>query len=66
MIMRDKIIRIMGDIFWKTDPSLCWWKGDLTMKERFIRMIKQLDAWVMDLLFPELDDDQYSDLDKFL
>ena len=27
--------------------------------EKIIRLLKALDAFVLDLLFPELDDDQY-------
>lgn len=29
------------------------------MFEKIIRLLKALDAFVLDLLFPELDDDQY-------
>lgn len=29
------------------------------MLDKFIKFLKALDAWVLDLLFPELDDDQY-------
>ena len=36
------------------------------MLEKIIRLLKALDAFVMDLLFPELDNDQYSDFDKYL
>lgn len=29
------------------------------MLEKIIRLLKIIDAWVLDLLYPELDDDQY-------
>ena len=29
------------------------------MFEKIIRLLKIIDAWVLDLLYPELDDDQY-------
>lgn len=64
MIMLDKIVKkmkvravvVLDNVFWKTDPALCWWKGDLTTKERFVRFIKQLDAWLLDLIYPKLDE----------
>ncbi len=31
----------------------------MIMLEKIIRFLKALDAWVLDLLYPELDDDQY-------
>lgn len=36
------------------------------MLEKIVRLLKLLDAWVLDLLYPDLDDGQYSDMDKFL
>lgn len=43
---------IEGDAF-------CWWKSDLTARENIIRLLKSFGDWVLDLLFPVLDDDQY-------
>ena len=49
-------VREMDAFFWQTKEEYIWWKGDLSMKERIIRAAKQFDAWLMDLLYPELDD----------
>lgn len=60
--MLDKLkvlaVREMDNLFWQTKEEFIWWKGDLSLKERIIRMAKQLDAFVLDLLFPKLNDDQ--------
>ena len=39
------------------------WSG--TMKEKILKLLKALWEWVLDLLYPNLDDDQYSDMDKY-
>ena len=52
-------VRELDATFRQTKEEYIWWKGDLSMKERIIRAAKQFDAWLMDLLYPELDDDQY-------
>ena len=49
-------VRFLDAIFWQTKEEFIWWKGDLTVKGRIIRAAKQFDAWLMDLLYPELDD----------
>lgn len=60
--MLDKLktlaVRFLDAFFWQTKEEFIWWKGELTLKERIVRMAKQLDAFVLDLLFPNLNDDQ--------
>lgn len=51
-------VRFLDAFFWQIKEEFIWWKGELTLKERIVRMAKQLDAFVLDLLFPNLNDDQ--------
>lgn len=59
--IKSALVRFLDDFCWETPESLVWWRGDLTAKERIIRAAKQFDAWLMDLLYPEIehDDDDF-------
>ena len=55
--LKAALVRLLDNFFWKTPDKFVWWRGDLAAKEHIIRAAKQFDAWLMDLLYPEIDDD---------
>lgn len=59
--LKAALVRFLDDFCWKTPDKFVWWRGDLAAKERIIRAAKQLDAWLMDLLYPEVEHDDDND-----